>query len=309
MFFFFFENIYKHPFIKKAFEITFLDKLSVDGYCDMNEYISFLYRKVEWHRLLVKNNSALSCLYNDDRYMPTETTIEALLLQLINDNLRDFDGCRSHLDYLVEMQHYGLPTRMLDITKNPLVALYFACCNAATRYGEIILFDVFRHEVKYPRSDAVSILSSLPLLSFETKKRYYNIAKDEEDIAKFNQAIPMLLHEIHTEKPAFKSEIQQQDVLRNLFVCSLKNNRRIMKQEGAFIITGLCNLGNDSKDRYDLNSFRYTEDGKKQIIIIDKKAEIIKQLGILGITKASLFPEIDDVADDIKEKYSSDTQD
>ena len=32
----------------------------------------------------------------------------------------DFAQCQSHLDYLVEMQHYGLPTRLLDITENPL---------------------------------------------------------------------------------------------------------------------------------------------------------------------------------------------
>lgn len=51
----------------------------------------------------------------------------------------DFSQCVSHLDYLVEMQHYGLSTRLLDVTQNPLVALYFACESEMERAGEIIV--------------------------------------------------------------------------------------------------------------------------------------------------------------------------
>ena len=40
---------------------------------------------------------------------------------------QDFSECKSALDFLVQMQHYELPTRLLDVTTNPLVALYFAC--------------------------------------------------------------------------------------------------------------------------------------------------------------------------------------
>nr|WP_315122106.1 FRG domain-containing protein [uncultured Porphyromonas sp.] len=43
---------------------------------------------------------------------------------------QSFSGCKSALDYLVQMQHYELPTRLLDVSTNPLVALYFACVKA-----------------------------------------------------------------------------------------------------------------------------------------------------------------------------------
>lgn len=75
----------------------------------------------------------------------------------------DFSNQDSIFSTLVKLQHYGYPTRLLDLTTNALVALYFAVKSLSNKDGELFIFDIPNSEVKYFDSDTVSILSALSL--------------------------------------------------------------------------------------------------------------------------------------------------
>lgn len=228
-----------------------------------------------------------------------ETNESTMYNELIINCPEDFEKCHTHLEKLVEMQHYGLPTRLLDITRNPLVALYFACENQFDCYGEIVLISADTQHIKYPQSDTVSILASLPLFSYDKQMEFYKYAADPSiDDVTFNKRVSRLLHEVRLEKPAFQAEIRKEDLLNSYIVYALKNNNRIIKQDGAFILCGLLNESNS------LNQFRYREKGKKVILLIDEKEKMLKQLENFSINHATLFPEIECVSEYIKDKFN-----
>jgi hypothetical protein len=82
---------------------------------------------------------------------------------MLQSNPKAFENDNTTFDKLVRMQHHGLPTRLLDVTSNPLVALFFACNQSAKSDGKILLFSPKKNEILFP-----SEISRLALAGVES---------------------------------------------------------------------------------------------------------------------------------------------
>ena len=83
-----------------------------------------------------------------------------MLVDLRSRRAEDFIEADSALDQMVVAQHYGLPTRLLDVTHNPLVALFHASESSLDSDGRIHVFAVPRSLVKPFNSDTVSVITN-----------------------------------------------------------------------------------------------------------------------------------------------------
>ena len=225
---------------------------------------------------------------------------------------QEFDNL-PNLSRLAKMQHYGCPTRLLDLTSNPLIALYFACAENDSEYGcfyifktktvlnydsdKALLLSCFSHLNKEQQDSVYKFIDEF-LLSTEACKKYAGRITNEyiekkqkweprpDDSTSWFQ-FSRFIGEVVRERPAFtKHQTVATDLLSNYVVRTLVQNERQKKQEGLFLIFGLQGDGRESEKSHvgldNIEVFRYrVESGKKD--------DILKELNLLGINEASVY--------------------
>jgi len=262
-------------FISKIFslekKITF--EVFYRGYSDKNKY------KLE--PSIFRKDEAGNYIYLDNEHI--------LYRELIVSNSSDFTSDNYTLDKLVRMQHYSLPTRLLDITSNPLIALYFACKTKYEEEGEVILFSIKRTDIKYFDSDTASCLANLARLPKHEKDSID--FKDEN----FNKqvSIKRLTHFIREEKSFFEPKIIADDLRKIICVKSKQSNDRISSQSGAFLLYGIDAILNE----------KGTNDIKVTRVTVINKETILRELDLLNINESTVFPYIENSAKYVASKY------
>jgi hypothetical protein len=173
------------------------------------------------------------------------------------------------------MQHYGMPTRLLDWTESHLHALYFAVMNARSSVDACVwILDPW----------------SLNQYTIEMQTIPSSSVKFLDDYVLPIDKIPL----VRSVKGSLPVAIRPQ-----------QNTPRIVAQKGTFTI-----FGKDQKPLEVLASKikRYRDPIRLECLKVNgaDKPKILKQLILAGITQSVLFPDLDGLSKEISFRYSTD---
>lgn len=151
---------------------------------------------------------------------PVEFCESEMINEMLTLKPEEFSGITSDFDLLAKMQHYGIPTRLLDFTTNPLVALYFACQKERRNTtGRVICT---YNSCTYNVSKLVELISGLYKISDYTNVYFDDMAKGQMSLLSYAayKRFPIMI------KPKYSNErIKRQSAVFMVFDNVLYDNK------------------------------------------------------------------------------------
>lgn len=214
---------------------------------------------------------------------------------------------RSTFEWLCLMQHYGLPTRILDWSENVLIALYFATEN----------------QDHYDSDGALYLMNAPRLNSISNPSKNSTIytPEDFECIARAEFSRTSRLSHFRSIK-AFKESYFFDDEWKPtdenisamcgpVAVFPHRRNMRMLLQSSVFTVHGgklfSYSDGDELPKPRSIEEINSTSNNKylaKLRIPASRKERIARQLEIIGIHRGALFPELDSQSSFVCKQWS-----
>lgn len=232
-----------------------------------------------------------------------------MLLDIMVQQPGAFKDLDSALAEWVLAQHHGLKTRLLDITRNPLVALFYACSGTdsskeAPEDACLHIFAVEKPLIKTFSSDTISIIANFAKLGKSAKGLLLG-KKCQHDGTwnSYSEVLGRLYYLIRREKPYFHEWIDPRDFFKVFVIEPQQSFDRIRVQSGAFLISGFHERFEREKIlQWNSNIPVYDH----YVISIPQafKKAILDELRLLNIAQETLSPGLDEAARAITHRYS-----
>lgn len=169
-------------------------------------------------------------------------------------------------DWLFLMQHYGVPTRLLDWTESPLVALYFAVSEEEHRDKDGAVWCLLPKSLNENANYQPEHSLELPFFDVDEQLKLYL----PDAIAK-----------------------ERNTKLKPLAAIAVRESPRMVAQLGAFTITHREQTSiDDVGDGNHIWRLKIPKGAKK---------ELFEELALFSVNRLSLFPELTSVAESARE--------